>query len=574
MRKTFSDQWVQLLVYTTVLSGALTALLLFAPHHTTIDASVASAAAPAAAPLTAPMPTPSLPMPAAAPSAPSLAMTPGLGSAPSGGGMTMTSSLPPGARPGFTLQGAGIMKILKAKTPGKWIVDSLSGPDSDTGDVNEALSNAKDGDEIVVLAGTYKVEIASTKKQVKISGGGSDRSKVIFENSDHNPVEVSGGSLALSNMTLRRSGGDYGSVIGVSEGTVSLTDVRIEAVGNSEGVALRDSTLKALRVQFHGGRTAVDVRERSKASLDGCSLEEHKTALLLDDKGELEVRRSTVDGGEMGIYVTKSAKLSVSDSKFTGQDQHSINLTSPGTKADVSGCDFSGSKDGLWVYEGADLSIKNSKFKDLRGEGIFIGESAKATVTGCEFNAVKTAMRVATRSTLDVVGGTIVGSNRYGVAADDSAKLALTGTTFRDNGGVSVYIERQADGVLKDVKILKTSDLGMFVGESSSASLERTTIDGSLKAGVLLGRDARFKAVASTISGNGRCALSLSGETATVTLRDAKLGGNDCAISFVEGGAVDSERGDFTGNKKGAFLFALVNKSKIALTGAGNKTKP
>lgn len=603
MKKTFADPWVQLLVYTTLLSGALTALLVFAPRRTALDPAAVAAAAPA--PAAAPSAAAVLASPAAAPvlsasptitpltatgsqslvmgpygSPPpsALGISPGLGppaagaQPSSGGGITMTPS--GGTRPGFSLQGAGIIKVLTAKTPGRWIVDGSGAADADTGDINEALYNAKDGDEILLRPGVYKAEIATAKKKLGLTGTGADLSKTVIENSDHNLIEVSGGELSLKNMTLRRRAGDYGELIGATDAVVSLTDVRMEAAGNGEAVSLKESTLRAVGVQFHGGRTAVDVREHSKAYLERCTLEEHKTSLLVDGgKSFLELKSTTVDGGEMGIYATKGAGVKITGGKFTGQEQSSVNLTTPGSTAEIVDAEFSGSKDGLWIYENATMTVRNSRFKNIRGEGIFTGEASKTTATDCQFDDSKTAMRVATRATLEVVGGAIVGSNRYGVEADDSAKMTLTGTTFKDNGGVAVYIQRQAEGTLRGVKILKTSDIGLFVGENSSATLEKTTVDGSLKAGVSLGRDARFKAAASAITGNGRCGLSLSGESATVTLRDVVIHRNECAISFVEGGAVDSQRGDFLGNKKGAFMFAEVNKSKIALTGAGNKTK-
>lgn len=562
MKKVLQDQWVQVLVLLTAATGVMTFFSLTAgPVDPGVAATSASpAAAPAAsAPLAMPAPAPSSPSPTAGGLSMSL-----------GGGSTGGQGLGGGALGSYVY---GAKNTIKGKTPGKWVVDAAKAPDSDTSSVEDAVWSAADGDEVLVRPGYYAVDSRIENKKVFVHGEPGKGDKTILGATGRVLFDVKKGGLVASDLVLRSTYTDYGDVVSGDEAKVELKAVRVEAKGNTVGVRLKDSFLSAESVHWSGGRSAVDLTEQSTAKIKDATMTGHKTSIGVFDRSELDLQAVTVDGGETGIYASKGSKLSIRDGAFRGQGQHGVNLADPGSKAEIAKTEFSGGGDGFWSYEAVTATITACSFKDLHGTGVYSREGGRITVTGGTFESVKTGIAANDRSAIDATGVRVAGSNKYGAEADGSGVLRLVRSVFEDNGGPAVYAHGQGRAELLEVKVRKTSDLGVFVGENSKARIDKSEVTDSLKAGVALGRDATLEASGLVVTGSGRCGMALIGETAKVKLTGPRITGNECGVSFVEGGDVASSDGDFTGNKKGAFMFQAANKSKIALTGAGNRTK-
>lgn len=573
-KKLYQDAWLQLFAFTALLSGAMTVhQTLYARYRAPVlpDPAQAAAQAPAAPAAQAPAAPPAAPAPQ-----PTLSV-----SGPSGG-----------ASPSLT--GGGVHKLITPKTPGRWIVDSRLGPDADSAELGDVLFSAKDKDVIELRPGVYKGPLASTKKDVTIEGAGTR--EVSIEGTSMVTLGVSAGTLILKNLSILHSGPDYGNAIQASQARVELHGVRIEVKGKSAAVAVREGVLVAADSAFEGGDKGIEGREGSDLKVERSQFSGQTWGVTLDDKGtrgsllavkmngvkygveardqaEAEVADSFFDQGERAVGASKRAKLTLSGVQVTGSE-YGVLISGPGVEARGKKLKLIGNKFGFQAWEQALGIIENSDLGQNRDTAVYAMDSGTVIkVSGSRLYGNKHGLGAYSSARIECRDCQLVDHSQNGATVGDSSSVLLEKSAILRSADNGIWAYKRGTVTLNSVEIRNGGDTGLALSDGCTAVLSFSTLAQNRGMGAALGRDSRIEASDSKFLDNGRCGATFIGETGTAKLSRTRMSGNECGIAFYEGGVVDSDDGDLTGNKKGAFMYQERNKSRITLRGTNNKTK-
>jgi len=162
------------------------------------------------------------------------------------------------ARAGLSALHAGLVALLLAQAPAPAQAASIViGPERQPATFVEALDKAKDGDEIVVLPGTYKgVTAVIEHKRLTIRGQGKTRPVILFDGklaSGRALFIVRGGDIRLENLEFRGARATDTNGAGVLFERGRLEVVRCAFFENEHGLVTantRDAELTVLESEF------------------------------------------------------------------------------------------------------------------------------------------------------------------------------------------------------------------------------------------------------------------------------------------------------------------------------------
>lgn len=331
------DPWVQVFAFVALFSGAFTAKARLTPPAPA--AVAAGAGAPAAPAFSAEEP------PAVGPARFNPAPTPSAQALPQGG-----ASLG-----------------LKARTPGRWIVDAAGGLDADATKLSDVVASAQDGDVVQIKPGFYG-ETVIVNKSITLRGMGADRRAVTISAVGPLTLAIAGGRARLENLTVANNGGAGATAVAVSKADLTLVDVAVRA---PQGQGLRAAS----------------------GSIDASACElEARIALLGEADSKLKLADCSISGTEAGVLVKAQigpVEAQISKTKFHDSER-AVNLEGK-ARATLDSCEFKLSAPnggGVFAFYGAQATIRDSKF-ELGGSspvGLYAQSSkisaSKVSITG------------------------------------------------------------------------------------------------------------------------------------------------------------------------------------------------
>lgn len=489
-----------------------------------------------------------------------------------GGRVRAPADKPPSTGP--VLTGAGVAQNLTAKTAGRWIVDAAGGAGSDTASLVDAVLNAKDGDEIALRPGIYPGTVAFAGKALKISGAAADAGLAVIVSDALDTVAVHGGSLALSDLTVRNLGAAHGSAVSARMGRVLLRNVRLELSPRAYGLNLDRSTAAASGLAISGGSYGIRL-EDANLGLEDSSLTGVDWGLMFFARSQAAVAGTTITGGEMGANITKGSSLSMTGSRLTAMTGTGVVARDAGTTVRLRRVAFEGAGDGLMIYDNAVASVEDSTFSRLKGYGVAAhGAGTRAVVRRSTFTAAKIALHSADSAAMMAWDCAVRGSRDIGATAYDDAVLELDGSVVSDSRTWGVMALERGRVILRRSRIQGTTDAGVGIADHSSALLEDVAIGPGAGMGVGVGRGATLTAERVTIADHDLCGMKFPAKGGEADLKDVVVTRNECAIAFHdEGSRVRSVRGDFRGNRKMAFYYNDKVSAGVPLTGSDNKSR-
>src|SRR5580704_2827109 len=89
---------------------------------------------------------------------------------------------------------------LHPKTPGHWIVDPSGAADADSGNLQQVVASAAQGDTVTIRPGRYEARLGIDKDLTLVGEGTSPAIPLIFSNRDQsNVIQILAGHVVLSN---------------------------------------------------------------------------------------------------------------------------------------------------------------------------------------------------------------------------------------------------------------------------------------------------------------------------------------------------------------------------------------
>ncbi len=303
------------------------------------------------------------------------------------------------------------------KTAGRWVVGKPGGAGVNCSSLGDAVSQAADGDSIVVQPGSYEVSILASKS-LTISGGGSSPDEVELTNSLSPTFAIAGGRMVMQNLTIANTSEvDYWA-LSVSRASLVLRNVNIKSSG--KGVRVQGADLDASDCEFEAS-SGLSISGKSKVKLTGVS----------------------VTGSVIGISAQdSSADLQLDDSHISGGGGAGLRV-SDGAWARVSGTTISGNRyAGVMVASGAEVRVSNSQLTGNGECGAYIEENGKLVLEKVTLTRNKCGVGFAGAGALDVRGNKFADNSMGAIAVSplQGDQAVITGS---GNSGLLVPGEKR-----------------------------------------------------------------------------------------------------------------------------------
>lgn len=411
---------------------------------------------------------------------------------------------------------------LKAKAPGKWVVDAKLALDADTDKLGEALANASAGDTVYVRVGTYK-ETVAIKRDVSIVGLGAQREIVVDGDAAGPTVAVDGAKVKLKNLTLSHSGIRPGKALESRRATLELQTVAVKVQAQDSGVDVIGGGLTAFYLTVEGGHRGVDAHDEAKLSLDHPSISKAETALYLQG-ATAHLAEPTLTDNKKGVTVAEQGS------------------------ALISGGELSRNGVAVWANRGGQAKLASVKLA-ADGTAVVAEERGRAETESCAFSEETAGALLAdTGGQAMDKGSTILRAQGTAAAAKAQGTLALVDTQIEDGQGDAVAVLDGGSAALSGVKLARNARAGVVIKDARAVRLDRATI-------------VHHK----------RCALELDG--GEVAVKASTLQQNDCGAAFYGKATLDIEGSDFSGNDHGPLLYKPDQKDGIVLRGKNNNPR-
>jgi parallel beta-helix repeat protein len=368
--------------------------------------------------------------------------------------------------------GAGAQRLLAADAP--IIVDATG--DGDYQSIGEAVGAARDGDEVVVRAGTY-VESVLIDKDITVRGDGpADRVVVsapvdgptFVTNPDAGPEPyaflLADTAATLSGLTLQ---GESSSVI-ASGGSPTIEGNVFDAVG-----VLFDGQ----SFSFSGG--AIVATDGSTATIRGNDVLSSGPIVAFGGSGPLVEDNNLVDGGPIWLE-DASDQAAIVNNTVEGQVIRGISVSSPGQ-----------------------ISIERNRITGATDIGLRIGRNSGAAgyeplVRGNTISGTGVAIRVNDGGAPTIDDNTLTG-NESAIVLGRDVTGSVTANTLKDN---EIGMNLALSGPVVSGNAIDGGQIGISIS-GGAAQLNDNTVENAGDRGIAIGGEAQTVLRSNRSCGNG-----------------------------------------------------------------------
>ena len=352
---------------------------------------------------------------------------------------------------------------LHPKKPGHWIVDASGATDADSGNLQQVVASAAQGDTVTIRPGRYEARLGIDKDLTLVGEGISPAIPLIFSNRDQsNVIQIWAGHVTLSNLQIEQDfKANYAALFCDKQAHAELTHCSVTSNGTFGTVADQDAQL--------------DV---SESSFTSSSI---GNGLVYSGRAHGTVIRTSFTNNKSALEAQNQARVTVDSCTFRDNGCQQIH----GNAIYVAG-------------SGAILEVARSAFLNNSPTVAIAEESAKLTMTACnlenngislEVDHVTDGMMAVQTGAQAILTNLNCKSNKQGIAVTTAATAQLNNVTLSDTGIVTNNEKYQAycNGIYLD-------------GDGTTASIAGSTISGAQYNGIFIANGAKITAQNCSIS--------------------------------------------------------------------------
>ena len=315
-------------------------------------------------------------------------------------------------------------------------------------------------------------------------------------------LRMRGGSLSNKNGAGVMFEAGRGEFVGCVIDAVSSTGV---VVAGEAAPVFRDCSIQ--RVQGIGVLTT----GTSAGVFENCRITEVKNfCVLAQERSRARFVGTTMDGGQVGLYVIDQATPDLTSCTLTAAESHGVVMLNQSAPV-LADCTIEASA-GHAVYSSGEAGgqFTGCRIRDSGAAGIVVTENATTTFEGGQINGCADVGVLLTGDSGATVTGVEVLRNPIGVSIQDKAGARISGLQIRD-------------GVC-----------GLQAVDDATGRIEDSQISGCTRSAVRFAGQSRMELHGSGLH-DGRVTVMVA-ETATVAISSAEISGGDVGI-LVEDGA-------------------------------------
>jgi hypothetical protein len=367
---------------------------------------------------------------------------------------------------------------LHPKTSGHWIVDASGAADADSGNLQQVVASAAQGDTVTIRPGRYEARLLIEKDLTFVGEGTSPSTPLIFSNRDRsNVIEIQSGHVNLSNLQVEQDfNADFAALFCGKRSHVELSHCSVTSRGVFGAAATEDAQL--------------DVSDSSFSS------SQIGNGLVYQGRAHGAVTRTNFFGNRSGLAVENQSRVTVDSCTFRDNGYQQINANT--------------------VYvggSGATLEVARSAFLNNSPTAAFAEESGKLTMTGCylenngislEADHVTNGMMVIQTGAQATLTNLNCKSNKQGIAVSTAGTAQLNNVTLSETGIVT-----------NNEKYQVYCNCIYLDGDGTTASISRSTISGAQYNGIFVANGAKASVQNCSISNCRVYGLAFGSDTGT-----------------------------------------------------------
>lgn len=450
--------------------------------------------------------------------------------------------------------------------------------------ITAAVSDARDGDVVLVQPGRYTESVVVDRKAISIRGPGDLRRVSVTGTKAGPTFSFRGSAASLEALSIRagpwRDDADNLVAIAVHGGGPKLE--RLSVAGGA--VAFDESAVGSLsKSTIFGDDAYLVVSGSARPLIDRNVIRRtYWAAVQVDGAGTSPtISSNRVTECEAGIFASDGALPSIIDNKLTQIAGTAVWIDGVGTDALVRSNQVRGCDSGISITNGASPRVEENVVWAITGDGISVSADTwtgltiqKVTFTAAgvaehssrplKGQVVQTAPRLAgnsigacgmagiaiRRGATPMIEGNRISDNKTGVSIDGSGTNGiLRDNRFSRNEGPSISFDNGASGTIEqNSALMNKDDVVRIAGAGTFARVEHNSIISNQGAGVVLALGATGQIVGNQISGNDGPGILIESATAP------RVAGNDvsdceCGLVITAGSCPVVEGNRLSGNR-------------------------
>lgn len=380
----------------------------------------------------------------------------------------------PAAREGASeLSAPPMLRSLRARRPGNWVVDQARGEGADTDLIAEALHNAASGDQILIRPGRYR-ENLRISRDVALMGDGDRPGDAVIDGGEGVAVEIHSAEVVLRRLTFSSS--EMGAR--AEGGALNAFDCRWEGGGglSAEGGAF---------LKLSGG-----VFERA---------EEAVSALGSGTRAELSGVK--IQGGKNGLSVSGGAVLKAERVELRDLRECAFKASDKDSRLEAAFSKVSGSGKGACVRDRARAAFADSEFFD-NAKGFLLEDGASVSAERTNFmRNGELSISASGKSLLALTDSLVAKSKAVAVSLSGASEAKLERVKLQDNIGEGAALKEGSRLTGTGVSVLGNDSCGIIVQDAGTIVLSKAALNGNL-CGIALYRGGKLEINDSDLTNN------------------------------------------------------------------------
>jgi nitrous oxidase accessory protein NosD len=305
----------------------------------------------------------------------------------------------------------------------------------------------------------------------------------------------SGAKIVLRNVEILDCG-EVGLIATDTKETV-LQNVTLDRSGRSGAELCRARQCKITESKFNGNGRCGIIIVSTAATIEGGEFTNNQFSGIHAGEATVDISNSVITTNhKTGIYATKGTTVNVADTPFSSNEIAAISVDS-GCTVEVTNSDFEENEIGI-IGEGT-VTLRQCKFK--RHTEAAILATGQVNCDKCEWSEeAKVAVSVVSGTQFNAVRSTFANNNAHIEASGGGSVMVQSSEFTASQGNAGVHINA-ANATFSGCKF--TDDKAVAVFSEGNTTIDRSTISGAGRAGIVFDGKAQGKVSNSTISGNG-----------------------------------------------------------------------
>ncbi len=435
---------------------------------------------------------------------------------------------------------------LHPKAPGHWIVDPSGAADADSGNLQQVVASAAQGDTVTIRPGRYEARLGIDKDLTLVGEGTSPAIPLIFSNRDQsNVIQILAGHVVLSNLQIEQDfNAVFAALVSANQAHVELTHCSVTSNGTFGAVANEDaqldvseSTFKSssignglvyigrahgtiIHTSFINNRSALEVQNQAHVTADSCTFR---------DNGYQQFHANAVYAGGSG------ATLEVARSSFLNNSP-TVAFVEESGKLIMTGCNL----------ENNGISLESDRATDGM---MVIQTGAQATLTNLSCKSNKQGIAVSTAATAQLNNvtlsdtGIVTNNGKYQVYCNaiyldgDGTTASIAGSTISGDQYNGIFIANGAKISVQNCSISNCRLHGLVFGSDEGTpgygSVNNSTVFSNHRDGIYLQSKSLVEISGGEISDNGISGIEVAGNGSVGTVANLVLVRNQGQVGLL-----------------------------------------